>query len=67
MALACLKKIKIAFKEYQGVKREAASLRRAFLEDQITRKAHNKKMLSEDMAKILRKEQRSIQEGFDLQ
>ena len=66
-ALACLEKLKIAWKEYQGAKREAASLRGAFLEDQIVRKAHNKKMSSEDMVKMLRKEQRSIQEGFDSQ
>ena len=39
----------------------------AFLEDQIARKAHNKKMLSEDMVKMLQKEQRSIQEDFDSQ
>ena len=66
-ALACLEKLKIPWKEYQGAKREAASLRMAFLEDQIARKAHDKKMSSEDMVKMLWKEQRSIQEGFNLQ
>ena len=65
-ALVCLDKLKITWKEYQVAKREAASLRGAFLENQIARKAHDKKMSSEDMVKMLRKEQRSIQEGVDL-
>ena len=65
-AFAYLEKLKIAWKEYQGAKREAASLRRAFLEDQNARKAHDKKMTTEDMVKMLRKEQRSIQVGFEL-
>ena len=64
-ALACLEKFKIAWKEYRGTKKEAASLRKAFLEDKIARKAHDKKMTSEDMVKMLRKEQRSIQEDFE--
>ena len=66
-AIACVEKLKIAWKEYQAAKKEAAALRRAFLEDQIARKAHDKKMSSEDMVKMLRKEQRAIQEGYDLQ
>ena len=66
-ALACLEKLKNAWKEYQGAKKEVASLRRASLEDEIARKARDKKMSSEDMVKMLRKEQRSIQEGFDSQ
>ena len=65
MALACLEKLKIARKEYRVAKKEAASLRKAFLEGQIARKAHNKKLTSEDMVKMLQKEQRSIQEDFE--
>ena len=65
MALACLEKLKIAWKEYRGAKIEAASLRKAFLEDKIARKAHNRKVTSKDIIKMLRKEQRSIQEGFE--
>ena len=64
-ALACCEKLKIAWKEYRGAKKEAASLREAFLIDKIARKAHNRKVTSEDMVKMLRKEQKSIQEGFE--
>ena len=61
------RKLKIAWKEYQAAKKEAAALRRAFLEDQIARKAHDKRISSEDMVKMLQKEQRSIQESYDSQ
>ena len=54
MALACLEKLKIAWKEYQCAKKEVASLRRAFLEDQVARKALDKKMSSEDIIMMLR-------------
>ena len=64
--VACIDKLKSAWKEYQVAKKDAAALRSAFLEDQIARKAHHKRMSSEDMIKMLRKEQRSIQEGRDL-
>ena len=64
-ALACLEKLKLAWKEYRGAKKEVASLRKTFLEDQIARKAHDEKMTSEDMVKMLRKGQRSIQESFE--
>ena len=66
-AIACVEKLKIAWKEYQAAKKEAAALRRAFLEDQIARKAHDKRISSEDMVKMLQKEQRSIQESYDSQ
>ena len=46
-------------------KKDTAALRSAFLEDQIARKAHHKRMPSEDMIKMLRKEQRSSQEDRD--
>ena len=64
-ALAYLEKLKIACKEYRGAKKEAVSLREAFLEDKIARNAHNRKLTSGDMVKILMKEQRTIQEGFE--
>ena len=37
-----------------------------FFENQIARKAHDMKMTSEDIVRMLQKEQRSIQEGFEL-
>ena len=63
--VVCIDKLKIEWKEYQVVKKDAAALRSAFLKDQNTRKAHHKRMSSEDMIKLLRKEQRSIQEDRD--
>ena len=65
--VTCIDKRKIAWKEYQVTKEGVAALQTAFLEDQITRKAHHKRMSSEDMIKMLQKEQRSIQEGRDSQ
>ena len=65
MAIACIDKFKIAWKEYQVAKKDAAALRSAFLENQIARKAYNTKITSEDMVKMLRKEQRAIQEGYN--
>ena len=64
-ALACLDKLKIAWKEYRAAKKNAWSLRKTFLEDKITRKAHNKNVTTENMVKILKSEQRSIQEGVE--
>ena len=64
-AIACVEKLKIAWKEYQAAKKETAALRRAFLEDQIARNTHDKRMSSEDMVMMLRKKQRAIQEGYD--
>ena len=76
MSKNAIKKLSIKLGQYSGnyltalacvaAKKEAAALRKAFLEDQIARKAHNKKMSSEDMVKMLRKEQQAIQEGYDL-
>ena len=63
--VACIDKLKIAWKEYQVAKKDAAALRSAFIEDQIAKKAHHKRMSSEAMIKMLRKEQRQIQEGRD--
>ena len=63
--VACINKLKIAWNEYNVTKKEAAALRQAFIEDLIARKAHQKGMLSKAMIKMLRKEQRLIQEGRD--
>ena len=46
--LACLDKLKIAWKEYRAAKKEAGSLRKAFLEDKIARKAHDRKVTTDD-------------------
>ena len=63
--VAVIEKLKIAWKEYQVAKKKAAALRKEFIEGLIAMKAYHKKMSSEDMIKMLRKEQRSIQEGKD--
>ena len=65
MALACLDKFKIAWKEYQAAKKEAWSLRETFLQDKIARKAHDRNVTTENMVKMLKREQRSIQDGLD--
>ena len=59
-SLACLDKLKIAWKEYQAAKKEAWSLRETFLEDKITRKAHDRNVTSENTVKMLKREQQSI-------
>ena len=58
--IACVDKLKIAWNEYQFSKKEAAALRSTFLEEQIARKAYNKRILSKDMIEMLQKEQQSI-------
>ena len=63
--IACIDKLKIAWKEHQVAKKDTAALRRAFVADLIARKAYHKTMSSKDLIKMLRKEQRSIQEGRD--
>ena len=63
--VACIEKLKIAWKEFQIAKKNAAALQRDFIKDLIARKAYHKKMSSEDMTKMLKKEQRAIQEGRD--
>ena len=64
-ALACLDKLKIAWKEYRVAKKEVGSLWKAFVEDKIARKVHNRKVTTDNMVKMLKKEQRSIQEGVE--
>ena len=63
--LACLDKLKIVWKEYRVAKKEAGSLWAAFIENKITRKAHDRKVTTENMVKMLKKELRSIQEGVE--
>ena len=62
-SLTCLDKLKIVWKEYQAAKKEAWSLQETFLEDKIARKAHNINVITENMVKMPKREQRSIQEG----
>ena len=62
-SLACLDKLKIARKEY--AKKEVGSLCEAFTEDKIARKVHDRKVTTENMVKMLKREQRSIQEGVE--
>ena len=64
-ALACLDKLKIAWKEYWVAKKEAGSLREVFLKDNFFRKTHDRKVTTDGRVKILKKEQRSIQEGLE--
>ena len=54
--VACIDKLKIALKEYQVAKKNAAALQRAFIEDLIVRKPYYKKMSSEDMIEMVQKE-----------
>ena len=65
IALACLNKLKKAWKEYRAVKKEDWSLRQTFLEDKIARKAHDKNVTTENMVLMLEREQRSIQKGVE--
>ena len=53
-ALACLDKLKIAWKEYCAAKKDAWSLRKTFLEGEIARKAHDRKVTTEIMVKMLK-------------
>ena len=64
-ALAYLDKLNFAWKLYLAARKEAGSLREAFIEDKIARKAHDRKVTTENMVKMLKREQRSIQEGVD--
>ena len=59
-ALACLDKLKIAWKKYQAAKKEAWSLRETFLQDKIARKAHDRKVTTESMVTMLKRDQQSI-------
>ena len=60
-SLACLDRLKIAWKEYRAAKKEAWKLRKMFVEDKIARKAHDKNVTTETMQKMMVREQRSIQ------
>ena len=64
--LACLDKLKIVWNEYGVAKKEACALQQTFLEDKIARKAHDRNVTTENMAKMTKQEQQSIQEGIDL-
>ena len=63
--LAALDNLKIAWKEYQVAKKEAAALQKTFLEDEIARKAQDRDVSKENMVKMMIKEERAIQEGID--
>ena len=63
--LACLDRLKLAWKEYRAAKKEAWMLRKSFVEDKIARKAHDSNVTTETMKKMMVREQRSIQEGKD--
>ena len=54
--LACLDKLKIAWKEYRATKKVAWSLHENFLEDKIAKKAHNaavRPTISESVSPLL--------------
>ena len=63
--VACIEKLKTAWKEYQIAKKKAAALRKEFMEELIAKKALDKKTSSEALIKMMRKEQQAIQEGKD--
>ena len=65
-SLACLDKLKIAWNEYHAGKKEAWSLWQTFLEEKIARKPHDRNVTTENILKMLKREQWSIQEGADL-
>ena len=56
ISLACVDKLKIAWKEYKVAKKEAWALKKSFLEDKIARKAHNWDMATKYMAKMMKHE-----------
>ena len=62
-ALACLNKLKIAWKEYRAAKKVAWSLCDTFLEYKIARKAQIRNTTTENMDMMLKREHGSIQEG----
>ena len=62
-SLACLDKLKLAWKEYRAAKKVAWSLRETFLLQKIVLKAEDRNRTTEKMEKNRRREQQSIQEG----
>ena len=64
-ALACLDKLKIAWKDYCAAKRVTWALRETFIQEKIDWQAEDRNTTSEHMENMLKREQRSIQEGID--
>ena len=60
------RKAQDCLEKYRAAKKETGSLRQTFLKDKIARKAQNRKVTTENMVKMLKREQRSIQEGVEL-
>ena len=54
--LACLDQLKLAWKEYRAAKKEAWKLCKSFVEDKITRKAHDSNVTTETMKKMMIRE-----------
>ena len=65
ISLACLDKLKIAWKEYRVAKKKAWALPKSFLDDKIARKAHDWNVTTENMVKMMKREQQSIQKCVD--
>ena len=65
-ALVYPDKLKIVWKEYGVAKKEIWVLWKSFPDDKIARKSHDRNMTMENMGKIMKWEQWSIQEGVDL-
>ena len=64
-SLACLDKLKIAWKDYRAAKKVAWELRETFMQEKIDRLAEDRNTTSEYMENMLKREQRSIQESID--
>ena len=60
-----MKKLKGAWKEYRAAKKIAHALRLTFQEEIIARKAINRKVTTEQLTKIMIREERARQEGRD--
>ena len=64
-ATEALKKLKGSWKEYRAAKKIAHALRLTFQEEIIARKAINRKVTTEQLTKMMIREERARQEGRD--
>ena len=64
-SLACLDKLKLAWKDYCVAKEPAGELRRTFLQGKIDILVQDRNSTAEQMENMLKREQRSIQERRD--
>ena len=54
-ALACLDKLRIAWKEFRAAIKGAWFLRETFLQEKIARKAHDRNVTTENMVTMLKR------------